>query len=355
MEYATSYDIGDKKRESGINEDSVAMTVFEHGHRDGVETDEGTAGDDGPATRSAAVFALADGAGGHEAGDVASYLATTAICNHLAPLATESARANPAEFDLALDPSLRPAERSPTEYRTAVEEAVIAAHREILQYADAHDTQAYTTVVAGLIINGRCHYGWVGDSRAYVFNGDRGRMERLTKDHSVIEELADAGEVDEVAAHVHPRGNEITRALGGGGEADPETATVAVDTKSVPLFAEDVLLITSDGLIDAQTDAPTLYDRYMGATDRDQAAEQVKAAVVTDAEIAEIIMNAESLDAAAPSLIELGNERGGKDNLSVILARDRTLPQTPTGSLPVRDIDGIEPIEDRKTVLIPDE
>ena len=153
MQYATHYDVGDRKRTDGINEDSVAITVFEDGHRDGylgpsnppaeggddgdassedgsetggdedsedgesgsggsdsvddatpapdaqttvlegdtdeTERDEGEAdatGDRDPQNRSAAVFALADGAGGHEAGDVASYIASTVVSERLAGL-----------------------------------------------------------------------------------------------------------------------------------------------------------------------------------------------------------------------------------------------------------------------------
>lgn len=361
MEYATHYDVGDRKRDGGINEDSIAMSVFEQGHRSGLAIAESQAGEESaadetesPQNRSTAAFALADGAGGHDAGDVASYLATTVVNDHLAPVAIEAGRRNPDDFDVAIQDSLLPAQPNATDIQAAVERAIVAAHREIVRYAAESGTQAYTTVVAGIVVNGECHYGWVGDSRAYVCNTERDSLELLTKDHGVVQELHDRGEIDDVAAHVHPRGNEITRALGGTGAADPDTATVPVDTNTVPLFAEDILLVTSDGLIDAQTDAPTLYDTYVEANRSDDAAETVREAVVTDDEIRDLVLGAESLDEATIDLIELANDRGGKDNLSILLTRDPNLPSTPEAGLPVRALDPDNPIEDRETTLLPD-
>jgi len=358
MEYVTHYDVGDRKRDGGINEDSVAVSVVEQGHRAGLLEDHGdgdTEDATSPQNRSNAVFALADGAGGHDAGDAASYLATTVVCEVLAPVVAEAARRDPDEFDVGIDESLLPDRPSADDFQGAVEDAIVAAHREVVRYAAESGERAYTTVVAGLVVDGECHYGWVGDSRAYLVNDARESIELLTKDHGVVEELHDAGEIDDVAAHVHPRGNEITRALGGPGDADPETATVAVDTNSVPLFAEDVLLVTSDGLVDAQTDAPALHDRYVEAGRSEEAAEMVRDAVVTDAEIRDVVLAADSLDAAGTALIDLANDRGGKDNLSTILCRDLALPTTPDEGMPVRAVDVPDPIEDRETVLLPDE
>jgi len=229
MHYATHYDVGDRKRDGGINEDSVAVSVIEQGHRSGLTTDgigeygtgERDDEEDTPANRSAAVFALADGAGGHDAGDVASYLATTVICEELAPVVAEASRRDPDDFDVDIDESLLPDRRGATDLQTAVADAIVAAHRDVVRYAAESGTQAYTTVVAGLVVDGEVHYGWVGDSRAYLVNGVRESIELLTKDHGVVQELLDRGEVDDVAAHVHPRGNEITRALGGAGDGDP--------------------------------------------------------------------------------------------------------------------------------------
>ena len=366
MIYATNYDIGERKRASGINEDSLAVDVIEQGHRDGLVTDaDGDTGeesenpdeDDGrswPRNRSVMTFALADGAGGYEAGDAASYIATTVIIDALSDVATQATRANPDDFDVPLPDAVATDPPTPAEVQTALEDAITEAHREILRYPRETGNQAYTTAVAGLCFGGRCYYAWVGDSRAYLVNEARETIELLTKDHGVVEQLHDRGEIDDVEAHVHPRGNEITRALGGAGDQDPETAEIPVDSNVVPLYAEDVLLVTSDGLIDAQTDAPDLYDEYNRAGKTEDAAQSVLDAVVTDDEIREFVLEAESLSAASESLLEMANDRGGKDNLSTLFIQDPALPSTPRDRPLVRALEP-DPVEDRATVLLPDE
>lgn len=360
MRYATNYDIGDRKRSTGINEDSVALSVFEQGHREGYRgqtraVDVNTADSDAeaaamPANRSAAAFVLADGAGGHEAGDVASYIASTIVCEQLAQVAIRAARADPSAFDVAVERT--PPAPSAGDLREAVDEAINTAHRAIIANAVESGAGAYTTVVAGIVANGQVHYGWVGDSRAYVLNRERERIDRLTKDHAVVEEMHEAGELDEIEAHVHPRGNEITRALGGTPAENPETAAIEVETNTVPLYAEDILLVTSDGLIDAQTDTPDLYEAYK-TEGTDEVAAEIRELVVTDDEIRDVVLGADSLADAATTLGTLTNDRGGKDNFSVLLLDDDTLEETPD-DLPVRDIDAT-PLEDRETRIIPSE
>lgn len=370
MRYATAYDVGERKRPDGINEDSLAVSVFEDGHREGYlgpgrgagrRADADTHDDAGPdaapepgTTRSTAVVVLADGAGGHDAGDAASYIATTRVAEELAPVAVRAAREDPGAFGLDLPDGTgveaNPASGSPDasrqdRFHDAIEAAIQQAHRDVLAYASEAGTAAYTTVVAGLVVDGRFHYGWVGDSRAYVCNAAHDHIARLTEDHAVVEQLYADGELDGVEAHVHPRGNELTRAVGGRGDA----GDVAVETASVDLFAEDVLLLTSDGLPDAQSDAPALYDRYVGSGRSEDAAASVREQVVTDADIREWVLGADSLSAAADRLIAEGNGRGGKDNLSVLLARDPALPETPV-RLPVRGRDP-HPVHRRETVV----
>ncbi|WP_254271545.1 PP2C family protein-serine/threonine phosphatase [Haloarcula marina] len=364
MRYSTNYDIGDRKRGAGINEDSVSITVFEEGHREGYlgqtrvasESEEREDADGRPANRSAAAFVLADGAGGHDAGDAASYIATTALAERLAPVAIRAVRTHPDTFDLDIDAGVLPETLGPEDVQQAIEEAVVETHREILRYASESGTQSYTTVVAGVYADGKLHLGWVGDSRAYLVNSAREEIVRLTKDHAVVQQWEDAGEIDAVEAHVHPNGNEITRALGGSGHEDAERATVDVDTRTVRLFAEDTVLVTSDGLIDAQTDAPNLYEAYVESRKSDEAADRVLDAVVTDDEIRDVLLDADHLDAAAERYVSLANERGGKDNISVLLFDDATLPATPTnGGLPVRAVDPAVDITDRETVMFTEE
>jgi serine/threonine protein phosphatase PrpC len=344
MNYATTYDVGDRKRGAGINEDSVAVTVFEDGHREGYHgRTDSLGGTEVPATRSVCAFVLADGAGGHDAGDAASYIATTAISEALAPVAVRIARGDTDAFRVDV-----PGEEHDGEtVRTAIEEAIQTAHREVVAHAEETGAGAYTTVVAGIAVDGRLHYGWVGDSRLYVLNRAHDHAARVTEDHAVVEQLHAEGEVDAVAAHVHPRGNEITRALGGPG--DPETATVAVETGSVPLYAEDVVLATSDGLPDAQTDAPLLYDRYVESDRSAEVAATVRERVVTDEDIRRWVLTADSLSAAAGRLVAEANARGGKDNLSVVAFEDDTYPETPA-RLPLRARDP-HPVQRRETVV----
>jgi len=305
-----------------------------------------------PANRSAGVFVLADGAGGHDAGDVASYIATTVVAENLAPVAINAVRSHPEEFDIDISPDVLPDTLGPEDIQTGLENAIIKAHREIIRYAGDSGTQSYTTVVAGVYADGQLHLGWVGDSRAYLVNDAREEIVSLTKDHAVVEEWADQGEIDSVEAHVHPDGNQITRALGGSGHEDPDRAMVDVDTRSVRLFAEDTVLATSDGLIDAQTDAPQLYQQYVDADRSEEMAATVREAVVTDAEIRDVVLGAESLDDAAGEYVRLANERGGKDNISVLLFEDDTLPPTPSGGVPVRAADPDIDLSERDTVII---
>jgi len=396
MRYSTNYDIGDRKRGQGINEDSVSLTVFEEGHRDGyrgqdrpqspsaptADSDEAadetgepsdavtatdaddtadadpsdTDGDSRPMNRSAGVFVVADGAGGHDAGDIASYITTTIVAEHLAPVAIRTARSYPGGFDVDVARDVLPDPPGEQELETAVAEAITAAHREIIRYADETGTQSYTTVVAGIYADGKLHYGWVGDSRAYVVNGARGTISPLTRDHAVVQEWADSDEIDPVEAHVHPNGNEITRALGGSGYEDPDEATVEVDTRTVRLYAEDTVLATSDGLIDAQTDAPELYEEYVDSDHADAVAERIRERVVTDDEIRDVVLDAPSLDAASREFVSLANDRGGKDNISVLLFADSALPETPeSGGMPVRNIDPDIDVSERDTVIMTDE
>jgi len=357
MEYATALDIGERKREQGgINEDSVAVTLLEEGHRD--------------TERRSGVFVVADGAGGAQAGDVASYVASVEVSRRLTDrLWTErrlrevtatggdadagdegageegrSGSTGPPELtEGAVGDPLAGADDAAVQ--AVIAAAVEAAHTRIVEVIGERDLDsAYSTVVVALVVGDRLHYGWVGDSRAYVVNlapdrDEAQRVTRLTVDHSEVEQLVDRGAIDEVEAHVHRRGNRITRALGGTRTENPATATVEVDTASVPLFGDDVLLLTSDGLIDAYTGAPELHRAYEDADDTAEVAERILEKSVTDDEIGRVVREASSLSAAADRFVDLSNERGGKDNLSLVLARDPDLPAAPEGTLPVRTYD----------------
>jgi PPM family protein phosphatase len=96
-----------------------------------------------------------------------------------------------------------------------------------------------STVVAVLISRAVAHVAWAGDSRAYLLRG--GHLRPLTRDHSVVQEMVDRGELSPEAAESHPESHMVTRAVGGGPELD-------VDLVTVPLAVGDRLLLCSDGL-----------------------------------------------------------------------------------------------------------
>ena len=359
MRYATAYHVGQSKAERGVNEDSVGVTVFEDGHRDGygsetADGDEATTADRPPgSTRGAGVFVLADGAGGHESGDVASYVATTVIARELGPSVQRWTTADPSAFDLDV-PSLSEGSPEPEAIREAVADAVVEAHRAILRHATEERVGAYSTVVVGVKLGSALHYGWVGDSRAYVYNRAHERLEQLTRDHSPVARDRERGEIDEIEALVDPDGNEISRAIGGKPTPEYESASVDVDTASVPLYAADTVLLTSDGLIDAQTDYRSLYQVYVDSDRDPEIGERVREEAVTDDDIGDVLRRHRSPDEAATALVDLANDRGGKDNISLILFEDDSLPSTPpAGALETRTHPPLVPLRRQRTRIVP--
>jgi len=233
-----------------------------------VATDPGrirTFNDDSLATdASLGALVLADGMGGHNAGDVAARMATELVIGHLATLA--SRRSAPAE-----------------RIRSAVSHANSAIARAA--QSDAARSDMGTTVVVALFGDARATIGHVGDSRAYRLRG--GRLKLLTRDHSVLQQQVETGMVDRDGARVSRNRSLVTRALGAGSN---ETAEI-VDADAAP---EDIFLLCSDGLNDMVDDADI------------------------ELALAELGCN---LDLAATTLVEMANDNGGQDNISVLLAR----------------------------------
>lgn len=351
IDYATALDVGIRKlQQGGINEDSVAVNVLEEGHLD--------------AERDAAVFVLADGAGGEEAGDIASYVATVEVTRRLTRALWDSRQLDDV---LAAGDGRRLGEAAvanPLGDEDAdwllerIETAIESTHTRILQtIQELGLDSAYTTIVAGVKAGDRLYYGWVGDSRAYVVNDHPERMEaerisRLTRDHSVVERLLQRGEIDAIEAHVHRKGNRITRALGGTRSHDPVESTVDVETNDVRLYADDTVVFTSDGLVDAYAEAPELHERYLQADDTSQIEETILSKSVTDDEIRDVVLETDSLEAAASRFVTLANRRGGKDNISVVLFEDDSLERSPAEGLPIRSHDPPDTdVGDRDTVI----
>ena len=204
-----------------------------------------------------AIYAVADGMGGHLAGEVASQLAIDAVKDMVANHRT---------------PGIR-----------ALKEMVHAAHEAIYAHAQAHSECAgMGTTLTVLWRGGNYAYiAHVGDSRIYRLRD--GQLERITQDHSLVEELVRAGLITSEQARTHPRRNVITRALGTEGENEPDLLVSDIQKG-------DLFLLCSDGLnsmIDDEAIVRTLKEC--------------------------------SMERAADSLIEQALAAGGRDNVTVLL------------------------------------
>lgn len=210
------------------------------------------------------LYLVADGMGGHKAGQTASRLASeTAI---------RAIEAQQGEATVSLAERLR--------------QAVVCANREIFEAAEAKPELSGmgTTFVALLFGPGRLALAHVGDSRAYLLRA--GRLRGLTDDHSVVAELVRRREISAAAARHHPQRHVLTRALGVGPRIEPDLAELTPQ-------AEDVFILCSDGL--------TTH--------------------VSDADIAERISAQTDLESVAAGLVDAANRAGGIDNTTVLLVR----------------------------------
>lgn len=207
----------------------------------------------------APVFAVADGMGGAQAGEVASSIAARAFEGEI------------AEGD------------SP---ERQLKEIAQRANTEIHELAEKDPSRAGmgTTLTTALLRGDDVAIAHVGDSRAYLLRD--GELKRLTKDHSLVEELRRQGRLTEEEAEEHPQRSIITRALG------PEPK-VKVDTMSYPARDGDVFLLSSDGLT----------------------------TMVAEDQIREILTDAKTLKGAVSKLIDAANANGGRDNITAIAFR----------------------------------
>jgi PPM family protein phosphatase len=218
---------------------------------------------------------VADGMGGAQAGEEASRLAAEAMRRSVE-------RALAAQV-----PS------SDEDWQALLREAAATANGTVYREAQAHSTQRGmgTTLTVALLIGDHAHIAQVGDSRAYLFNrsglsADGALAAQLTNDHSLVARLVDIGQITAEEARSHPQRNLLYRSLG----TDP---TVDIDTYSQPLQEGDRLLLCSDGLTNH----------------------------VEDAELAQIVLEHSAPDAICAKLVALANERGGRDNISVIVVQ----------------------------------
>jgi protein phosphatase len=224
-----------------------------------------------------ALYVVADGMGGHAAGEVAAELATDEMARVI-------------ETTGALDGGTRPAEWDPHRSVNAnrLVTAILCAHRRVTRAseADAGLRGMGATITAALLdgARGQLAIAHVGDSRAYLLHENSLRL--MTRDHSWVGEQVAAGILSEEAARNHPLKNVVTRALGGAHEP-------VADADDHVLATGDLLLLCSDGLN----------------------------TMVPDGDISAILRRGRGLKELAHELVAEANRRGGVDNITVILVR----------------------------------
>ena len=227
---------------------------------------------------------LADGMGGHRAGEVASRLAVQSVVEEFERALAESPLASGLDDD-------------GTEVVYLTLNTVSQANA--LVYQNAQNNVDYTgmgtTLVLALFTPDTVTIAHVGDSRAYRLRD--ARLERLTRDHSMVEEAVRKGMFSAEEARRNFGKNIITRALGVGPDVD-------TDVQQLTVGSDDLYLLCSDGLSDLVSDS--------------------------DLQLALLEYGA-NLDEAAQYLIGLANKGGGRDNISVVLARYQTAPRASSG------------------------
>lgn len=246
------------------------------------------------------LFAVADGMGGAQAGEIASGLAAAVL----------------AEAD---------ADAGGGEERIAA--LIQEANRRVFQRSseDAATSGMGTTMTVALVdaAAGTIALGHVGDSRAYRVRG--GELEQLTDDHSLVGELTRSGKLSPEEAEIHPQRSVITRALG----TEPD---VDVDTFTVEAEPDDVFLLCSDGLTD----------------------------MISDEEILGLVGGSSDLETAARGLVDAANAGGGEDNITVVLfqiagggAVEQTARMPAAAEVEEDTLSGLDPVPAVDTAVIP--
>jgi PPM family protein phosphatase len=217
-----------------------------------------------------ALAVLADGMGGYNAGEVASAMAVDHVCEDVARWLT-AAHEGPRDEE-----EIRQALMASAQHAN---QAVFEASQNRPEYAGMG-----TTLVAALFNEDRVWVGHIGDSRAYRLRG--GKLEQLSRDHSLLQEQIDAGLLTAEEAAYSMNRNLVTRAVG----VEP---TVELEVVGHELRTGDMVMLCSDGLSD----------------------------MLPDAAIAQVMRASDNLEMTAQALIAAANAAGGRDNISVVLVR----------------------------------
>ena len=213
------------------------------------------------------LFVVADGMGGHQYGEVASSTAVRTMANYLLK-----------HFQPYF---INPSERIEEPLQEMMRAAITEAQRAVTRAAPGSGT----TLTAALVLGQQMTIGHVGDSRAYGFQTD-GRIEIITRDHSLVKRLVELGQISSEEAVSHPQRNVLYRALGQGEVLEPDIFTT-------PFPQPGYLLLCSDGLW----------------------------SVLPDDNLCNLVTTAPSLHGACQNLIAAANNAGGPDNISVVLVQ----------------------------------
>jgi len=207
------------------------------------------------------LLAVADGMGGHAKGEEASKIALNAIARAVIP-------------ELFND----------TPFTELLEKGIQNANRDILDYTAKYPESSGmgTTSVCAVVKGNEVHLANVGDSRAYVISDDE--IRGVTKDHSYVQALVDEGKITQAEAREHPKKNIITKAVG-------ISPSVEADKTRLTLDSDESLLLCCDGVI----------------------------AHLTDEDIHKIINDSPDPQSACQKIVDITNERGGSDNISLII------------------------------------
>ena len=221
------------------------------------------------------LFVVADGMGGHAAGEVAARITVETIGEFIAATRQKEEATWPFKYNHSLHFNSN---------RLAI--AIEKANERVMAAVAAQPwlKGMGTTVVAGLLNEKVLSLAHVGDSRAYMFRS--GKLQRLTDDHSWVHEQVAAGILTEDEAKSHPLKNVVTRALGGGPSVSP-------DLQEISFSARDRFLFCSDGLT----------------------------TMLSDEEIEQTVSENEDPQQLCRALVDLANEKGGVDNITVVVAR----------------------------------
>ena len=218
-------------------------------------------------SRPIGVYVVADGMGGHAAGEVASGLIVDTIAGKaLVELMTPQAQAvKPVVSDWL---------------RIAVE----AANTEVFNLRKSAGTDMGSTMIAAAVIGNQAFFTHIGDSRIYLINAKG--IKRLTVDHSLVERLIATHQITREEARYHPQRNVIYRTIG-------DKPKIEVEVNSLTLAVGDQLLLCSDGL----------------------------SGMLEDDRIINVVSSASDPQAACEALIEAANAAGGQDNVSVVIVK----------------------------------